>query len=231
MKVTVFHRLCTFREFWISIGTFIEVGTGNQVGNDVILTFNVTERHKPVHAVAFSTYNDVEGHFSMLQRFGRRAEAFTPTTYEYDWLWLEVPHRKHITLRVRSCYHAMVALTSASGSIDHMYEVELGSNYNGGITLNLGRAGPHAITISEPGLLDCHEYRGFWISWADYVIEVGQGTFPSRSSSLLTWYEEDHLVDVKAVSVTSRSDMGTDSTANWQFDLTDGKKYFFKILK
>ena len=55
--------------------------------------------------------------------------------------------------------------------------------------------------VDTPNILDCNEFRRFWVSWTPTTISVGSG-WPFENM-FLTYTNPSGLKDIQAVAVTS----------------------------
>jgi len=110
----------------------------------------------------------------------RRSENFitvlTPAVYDYQYLpEVAVGRKSHVTFRVRAGADAHVALSTMYGETDRKtYELVLGGWTNRRTALRYGGRGPVMAGVDTPRLLDVDEFRPFWISWTDDVIQVAR---------------------------------------------------------
>lgn len=75
---------------------------------------------------------------------------------------------------MRACNDAILGLFDYYHT-DKLYEVVIGGSSNQNTWIRSERLGDSEKRVSTPNILNCDEYRGFWLSWYDGKIAVGQG--------------------------------------------------------
>ena len=127
---------------------------------------------------------------------------FTPSDGNYRHGWISVKDQTFLTLEVRSCLDARIALSAIPGNWDEQtYEVVLGATNNTKSIIRDTRDGDDKSVADTPGVLDCEQPKAFWVGWKDGNIEVGQGNVYGRDV-LLQWRDSKDPHPVYAVSFT-----------------------------
>lgn len=121
---------------------------------------------------------------------------------------------------VRACSSAQIALAETLGNLEtNAYEIILGAYDNTQTFIRKQVGGDEAEegnSVETPGILDCHSYRDFYISWNDGTIEVGSGH--SSSHALLTWHDSNpHEIRDFAMAT------GPAGSGTWKFPQTSGE--------
>ena len=80
--------------------------------------------------------------------------------------------------QVKACHNVQVTLASRYGDeFTHAYSVQLGydSNQVSYIFLDKG-ADESRAQFTTPGILNCQEYRTFWVNWLEGFVSFGSGS-------------------------------------------------------
>lgn len=155
--------------------------------------------------------------------------VFTPDNYCYMHV-PEVPvnNKTFLTFKIKTAGEAYLALSAVYGDLERKtLEIVLGAEENSKSFIRDSSMGPikaHAQTVN---LLSDTEFRYFWVSWANHVLEVGRGARYGQQQ-FLKWKVPSHKqfnVNCLAVS-TSRTGKG-----EWEFAEILEEKDFHKEVK
>ena len=128
-----------------------------------------------------------------------------------------------MVLRIQACHDAHIALMERPGNdtLD-TYEIVIGGWENTKSAIRDQKMGPLKIQVDSPKVLDCDEFRTFWLGWEMGMIRVGKGTFFGKDE-IMSW-QDPMPYDVNAVSLAS----GFEASATWRVDLEKGKFIMIK---
>jgi hypothetical protein len=144
--------------------------------------------------------------------------VITPATYNLETAWFIV-HQPFIAFQVLACREARILLTEDPFDLSvYTREVLLGGwgNTKSAIYTKNNQTGVEKDTT---GILDCEDFRQFWIRWESGVLSVGQGQLNGEE---LMSYEETESRSIVAVSIST----GDGSTGEWQFNHDVGMVLF-----
>jgi len=71
--------------------------------------------------------------------------------------------------------------------------------------------GPDLVTYEQNGIVDCDNFRDFWISWDSSAVQVGTGSHVG--SKIFMTYNKGTDYDINDVSVLT----GWGATGEWNF--------------
>lgn len=115
-----------------------------------------------------------------------RIHISTPNKYEYQYV--KKPARMHqFQVVVKTHNDAHFALSASPHDTAEMIEIVLGGRQNTRSWISIGKMGDPLVSVSTPGILSWDEFRSFWISWKDGVIQVGHGLHSTNESVILQW--------------------------------------------
>ncbi|XP_015280131.1 PREDICTED: C3 and PZP-like alpha-2-macroglobulin domain-containing protein 8 [Gekko japonicus] len=110
----------------------------------------------------------------------------TPNKYEYQYM--QKPSRMtHFSVAVKAHNNAHIALSSTPHDMTAMIEVVLGGHQNTRTWISASKMGEPVASTETPGLLSWDEFRTFWISWANGLIQVGHGPSVLNESVIVSW--------------------------------------------
>ena len=136
----------------------------------------------------------------------------TEEVYGHDYVWVTLD-RDSFQFSVKACWDAHIGLARhpLNSDVDTslMYEVVLGTGRNTVSGIRDLKTNTYLTDDFTGGLLDCNEYRDFWISWRDELLMVGRGQL-IRNGTFLTLDAFNQTV--KAVSMTT----GYGDSGDWQ---------------
>uniref|UniRef100_A0AAY5KU32 C3 and PZP like alpha-2-macroglobulin domain containing 8 n=1 Tax=Esox lucius TaxID=8010 RepID=A0AAY5KU32_ESOLU len=115
-----------------------------------------------------------------------RIHISTPNKYEYQYV--KKPAKMTcFEVAVKTHNDAHFALSPGPHDSAEMLEIVLGGRQNTRSWISLGKMGEPVVSASTPGILSWDEFRSFWVSWKDGVVQVGHGLQPSNESMILQW--------------------------------------------
>lgn len=101
------------------------------------------------------------------------------TGYTYRVIDLQANETFHLDVFLRTDSSAHIGLFEnniSSFANQAFYEIAIGANLNTYIALRKkGLGSPVASKYNSSGFLDESEYRKFWLSWENHVIQIGYG--------------------------------------------------------
>ncbi|XP_074161873.1 C3 and PZP-like alpha-2-macroglobulin domain-containing protein 8 [Sminthopsis crassicaudata] len=110
----------------------------------------------------------------------------TPNKYEYQYV--QKPLRMtHFDVAVKAHNDAHFALSSGSHDTAEMIEIVIGGHQNSKTWISLSKMGDPVASVDTIGILSWDEFRTFWISWKNGIIQVGHGIEPSNESVIVEW--------------------------------------------
>ncbi|XP_024134100.1 C3 and PZP-like alpha-2-macroglobulin domain-containing protein 8 isoform X2 [Oryzias melastigma] len=115
-----------------------------------------------------------------------RIHISTPNKYEYQYV--KKPSKMtEFQVAVKTHNNAHFALSASPHDSAEMLEIVLGGRQNTRSWISLGKMGEPLASAHTPGILSWDEFRSFWISWKDGLVQVGHGIHPSNESIILQW--------------------------------------------
>uniref|UniRef100_A0A6I8P7H9 C3 and PZP like alpha-2-macroglobulin domain containing 8 n=2 Tax=Ornithorhynchus anatinus TaxID=9258 RepID=A0A6I8P7H9_ORNAN len=110
----------------------------------------------------------------------------TPNKYEYQYV--QKPLRMtHFDVAVKAHNDAHFALSSGPHDMAEMAEIVIGGHQNAKTWISTSKMGEPVTSADTVGILSWDEFRTFWISWKNGIIQVGHGTQPSNESLIVGW--------------------------------------------
>ncbi|KAJ1085590.1 hypothetical protein NDU88_005720 [Pleurodeles waltl] len=110
----------------------------------------------------------------------------TPNKYEYQYV--QKPSKMtHFDVAVKAHHNAHFALTSGPHDMAELIEVVIGGNQNAKTWITTSKMGEPVASANTAGILSWDEFRSFWISWKNGIIQVGHGTQPVNESLIVEW--------------------------------------------
>lgn len=79
----------------------------------------------------------------------------------------------HFEVAVKTHNDAHIALSASPHDSAEMLEIVLGGRQNTRSWISLGKMGEPVASAPTPGILSWDEFRSFWVSWKDDVVQVG----------------------------------------------------------
>ena len=87
------------------------------------------------------------------------------------------------------------------------------------ICCSVGHHGNTRASVSTSGLLDCNEDRGFWLTWKEGNIALGEGKEHGKNT-IISYH------DLSPFLVTSLGVSSASGTAQWRLPVADCKIIF-----
>ncbi|XP_053855290.1 C3 and PZP-like alpha-2-macroglobulin domain-containing protein 8 isoform X4 [Vidua macroura] len=110
----------------------------------------------------------------------------TPNKYEYQYMQKPAQMR-HFDLAVKAHNDAHLALSSGPHDMAEMTEIVIGGQQNTKTWISTSKMGEPVASRDTPGILSWDEFRSFWISWKNGIIQVGHGTRVLNESIIVEW--------------------------------------------
>ncbi|XP_068090260.1 C3 and PZP-like alpha-2-macroglobulin domain-containing protein 8 [Hyperolius riggenbachi] len=115
-----------------------------------------------------------------------KIQISTPNKFEYQYI--QKPQRMtHFDLTVKAHNDAHVALSSGPHDMAEMIEIVIGGQQNSKTWITTSKMGEAIISANTAAILSWDEFRAFWISWKNGLIQVGHGTKGSNDSIIVEW--------------------------------------------
>ncbi|EMP24064.1 C3 and PZP-like alpha-2-macroglobulin domain-containing protein 8 [Chelonia mydas] len=110
----------------------------------------------------------------------------TPNKYEYQYM--QKPARMtHFDIAVKAHNDAHFALSSGPHDMAEMTEIVIGGHQNAKTWISTSKMGEPVVSTDTAGILSWDEFRSFWISWKNGIIQVGHGTQMLNESIIVEW--------------------------------------------
>uniref|UniRef100_A0A8C3D5K4 C3 and PZP like alpha-2-macroglobulin domain containing 8 n=1 Tax=Corvus moneduloides TaxID=1196302 RepID=A0A8C3D5K4_CORMO len=93
----------------------------------------------------------------------------------------------HFDIAVKAHNDAHLALSSGPHDMAEMTEIVIGGHQNTKTWISISKMGEPVASRDTPGILSWDEFRSFWISWKNGVIQVGHGTRVLNESIIVEW--------------------------------------------
>nr|DBA28327.1 TPA: hypothetical protein GDO54_008712 [Pyxicephalus adspersus] len=115
-----------------------------------------------------------------------KIQISTPNKFEYQYV--QKPQRMtHFDLTVKAHNDAHVALSSGPHDMAEMIEIVIGGQQNSKTWITTSKMGEPVASANTAAILSWDEFRAFWISWKNGLIQVGHGTKGSNDSIIVEW--------------------------------------------
>ncbi|CAH1794507.1 unnamed protein product [Owenia fusiformis] len=207
------------RPFWVSWrNAYIEVGRGYIIGQNRFMTWLDPVPH-PVNAISFATGWGSSAKWSIYEEQGRPVTIYTPNDYNFVHGWITTYGLNQIVFEIEACSdaHIQLPLDPTNTAVD-VYEVVLGGWANTQSAIRDRKMGELKTQAATPNILNCDEFRKFWISWKGGLIQVGTGSLYGINR-IMSWQDPaPHLVN--AVSVAT----GFGHEAIWRLPVFPGRE-------
>ncbi len=110
---------------------------------------------------------------------------------------------------VRTCMDAHVGLLPPTGSTESYYEVVIGGYSNSRSDIRRWPDVGIPVHVQTPNILNCDQYRHFWVSWDNNegIIRLGTGTIVGLLE-FLSWTDPNFLIPESFAISTWHNDDG-----------------------
>uniref|UniRef100_A0A670K9B6 C3 and PZP like alpha-2-macroglobulin domain containing 8 n=1 Tax=Podarcis muralis TaxID=64176 RepID=A0A670K9B6_PODMU len=130
-----------------------------------------------------------------------KIHIFTPNKYEYQYVrkpaWMG-----HFEVSVKAHHNAHLALSAGPHDMAEMTEIVIGGRQNAKTWISTSKMGEPVASAETPAILSWDEFRSFWVSWANGVVQVGHGPSALNESVIVSWAPPQPL-DVKYVGFST----------------------------
>ena len=143
---------------------------------------------------------------------------FTEDKHNYNQLSKSIINQDSLVFRVQACRDAHVALSEIFNNVQtRTYEIIIGGNGNTNSFLRDFATGQEKIKIDTPNIMDCNNYKAFWVKWAaDGRITVGEGAVVGQRT-FLDWVDPEQRV-FRGMTISTWNG----ATGLWDFSFLDG---------
>ncbi|ELT90394.1 hypothetical protein CAPTEDRAFT_202271 [Capitella teleta] len=138
----------------------------------------------------------------------------TGKEYSYEQLWLTTLGHSAIVIQVRACHDVNILLSDKFAAIGNGYEVALGIRDNQLSAIRDEQYGPNVAADETEGILDCEDFRAFWLQWSMGRIQVGRGTKIGQRK-ILEHAKVNPPRRIKSISLST----GGGATGRWLFNM------------
>ncbi|XP_074658001.1 uncharacterized protein LOC141910980 isoform X2 [Tubulanus polymorphus] len=141
--------------------------------------------------------------------------VLTPDKYDYQFV-PEVPvtDKRFITFRVKAAANAHICLSAIYGNLQQKtVEVTIGGKNNSRSWITENAEGAKRCESVTKNVLSDSEFRNFWISWKDGLVEVGEGNLRGRGRFMYWSIPEKKQFHVNCMAVSSDKT----GAAEWEF--------------
>nr|XP_033811133.1 C3 and PZP-like alpha-2-macroglobulin domain-containing protein 8 isoform X1 [Geotrypetes seraphini] len=112
----------------------------------------------------------------------------TPNKYEFQYVQ-KTARLTYFDVAVKAHNDAHFALSSGPHDMAEMIEIVIGGQQNMKTWISASKMGEPVASANTAGILSWDEFRSFWISWKNGIIQVGHGTRPLNESVIVEWAE------------------------------------------
>ncbi|XP_043910701.1 C3 and PZP-like alpha-2-macroglobulin domain-containing protein 8 [Protopterus annectens] len=113
-----------------------------------------------------------------------RIHISTPNKYEYQYV--QKPAKMtHFHVAVKAHNDAHFALSPSPYDTLEVIEIVIGGRQNSETRISASKMGEPVVAANTANILSWDEFRNFWISWKNGVVQVGHGTAPSIVSIIV----------------------------------------------
>ena len=148
--------------------------------------------------------------------------VFTEDKHNYNQLSKSIVNQNSLVFQVQACRDAHVALSELFNNIQtRTYEIIIGGNGNTNSFLRDFATGQEKIKIDTPNIMDCNNYKAFWVKWAaDGRITVGEGAVVGQRT-FLDWVDPEQRV-FRGMTISTWNG----ATGLWDLSFLEGDFYF-----
>lgn len=140
----------------------------------------------------------------------------TPPLEDGLAMLLSVPKRRYFEFRLLACHDAFVDLF-ADSTENFKYRILIGSHTNTQIEL-LNSQGVQVGMLILADLLNCAEYRWFWVGWEYGLVQVGKGRYMQQ---VLLEHHDSSAAAINHVTV-GEGIQEKPQTSKWEIPVVSG---------
>ena len=135
---------------------------------------------------------------------GDTVEIDTHSRYSYNTSWLDVVGKASFEFQIQACSDVHLALARIPGEAAvQSYEVVIGGWQNSKSAIRkFPLESPPSFQMDTPDILDCGEFRQFWVSWLDGDVRVGRGAVVGEDE-LMAWKDTSQPHSVNSVGLST----------------------------
>ena len=133
------------------------------------------------------------------------------------WRTVGAAGKNYLIIRLKAASDGHVLLTDTVGDISRGYEVIIGGWDNTECAVRHPPGGEVVFTTSTPGIVSGEEFRTFWVSFSDGLIEMGTG-FDVGANRIITWVDENSPITVTYISFSTSVNV----PADWEINQYEG---------
>jgi Farnesoic acid 0-methyl transferase len=123
-----------------------------------------------------------------------------------------------IVLRVQACQDGSIGLSELFNNVQtRTYEVIIGGYGNQQSFIRDFESSTEVQKVPTPGIMDCNNYRTFWISWANHNIKAGRGAVVGEAA-FLDWTDPEQRV-FRGLTIST----WTNNPGWWDFSFLEGR--------
>ncbi|XP_046369362.1 uncharacterized protein LOC124144153 isoform X3 [Haliotis rufescens] len=141
--------------------------------------------------------------------------VFTPSTYAYQFVpEVQVNNKHFLTFKIKAAGDAYLALSAVYGDVDRKtHEIVLGAEDNTKSFIRDGSMGAIRAQATTINLLSEDDFRFFWVSWKNHVIEVGRGAYYGKNTFLKYKLPQTKQFNINCMALST----GRASKGQWEF--------------
>ncbi|KAI0235762.1 hypothetical protein LSAT2_013711 [Lamellibrachia satsuma] len=211
-----------YRPFWImwEDGDIV-VGRGRVLGEQIFVQLKNPQNSHEVRGVSVKTGKDTPGKWFIPRDLF--AYLHTPDVHRNKYMWIPVSLGQHSSIiRVKACSDVHVALAPIFDNATDYVDITIGGWNNKQTAIRVQQGDHETIQVAEDtrGIVNCDEWRQFWIRWEYNVVEAGAGN-DVGASRVIHWSSVDPII-VTALSVST----GDGFKGEWGFTAFSSKSVF-----
>lgn len=138
----------------------------------------------------------------------------TPEIYQFKMLRCELGDspfsQQFISFAVKACADAYLVLTSQYDDSGPLVEIAIGINGDTRSAIRTVKLGGNRV-VTRNSLLDCGNFKRFWISWKNSNFSVGLGNYENENT--LMSFRDDRRLAIINIGIST----GLGSTGEWLF--------------
>lgn len=138
----------------------------------------------------------------------------TPEIYQFKMLRCELADspfsQQFISFAVKACADAYLVLTSQYDDSGPLVEIAIGINGDTRSAIRTVKLDGNRV-VTRNSLLDCGNFKRFWISWKNSNFSVGLGNYENENT--LMSFRDDRRLAIINIGIST----GLGSTGEWIF--------------